>query len=87
MAYTQEQYKVKYGLTKDSLHQIIEVMSSPSEGSNMTYKAALLSLSPNTVYYFQVNSSNSKGVTLSPPATLKTLEAGNHYIGYGCVTM
>ena len=76
LAYTQEYYKVKYGLSEDSLNKSIQITSSATDGSNMSYNATLLHLTPNTIYFFQINSSNSQGVTLSPPRTLKTLETG-----------
>lgn len=81
IAYTQEQYSVNYGITRESLDQLSLVVSSSTDTSaaNITYDVAVQDLTPNTVYFFQLRSMNTYESTLSAIMTFTTLEAGKRY--------
>ena len=82
LAYTQEQYNVSYGIARDTLNQSRLVMNlEPSlSASNITYSVPLQDLIPNSVYFFQIRSTNMQGVTLSNIMTLITLETGKNFV-------
>ena len=84
IAYTEEQYTINYGTERESLDQSSMVISSSADNSasNISYDIFLQDLTPNTVYYFQLNSRNTQGETTSSPMTFTTLEAGK-YCGLG----
>lgn len=78
LTYTQEQYNVSYGTTRGLLDQSSVVMSSSADisASNITYDLSIQDLMPNSVYYFQLRSTNTQGTTTSIIMTFTTLEAG-----------
>ena len=78
LAYTQEQYTINFGTTRDSLSQSSPVLSSTTDisASNVTYDISIQDLSPNTVYYFQIRIMNSYGETTTGIMTFTTSEAG-----------
>lgn len=78
LAYTQEQYNVRYGTARDALDQSMLIMNSEHNisASNITYSVSLQDLTPNIVYFFRIHSTNTQGETLSNIMTLTTLEAG-----------
>ena len=77
LAYTPEQYTIKYGPDRESLDLISTTVSSTQDisATNITYKESLHDLAPNTVYYFRVHSENTYGETMTGVMTL-TLEPG-----------
>jgi hypothetical protein len=82
LAYAQEQYTISYSTTRESLTQSSPVLSSSTDitASNITYDISIQDLTPNTVYYFQLLSTNMYGMTSSSIMMFRTLEAGK----YGC---
>lgn len=78
LAYTQEQYTVNYGTSSGSLDQSSIAISSTSDVSaaNLTYSVSIQDLTPNTVYYFQLSSMNTRGAIVSSVMTFTTSEAG-----------
>ena len=78
LAYTPEQYNINYGTARDSLDQSSPILASSTNisASNMTYSISIQELTPNRVYYFQLRSMNTYGVTTSAIMTLRTLESG-----------
>ena len=78
LTYTQEQYIVNYGTGRESLDTSSEVQGSTANISavNVTYYVSLQELAPNTGYYYQIRSTNSRGSTLSPIMMFTTSEAG-----------
>lgn len=78
LTYTQEQYDVSYGSSRDSLDRSRLVTNSELNisASNITYSVSLQDLTPNSVYFFQIRSTNTQGETVSEIMTLTTLEAG-----------
>lgn len=78
LAYTQEQYSVKYGTARESLNQSSAVLSSASDisASNSTYSIPIQDLTPNTFYYIQLHSMNTYGEITSSIMTFTTAEAG-----------
>ena len=78
LAYTREQYEVSYGTARSTLDQSMLVVDSEtnSSASNITYSVFFQDLTPNSVYFFQVRSTNTQGEILSNILALTTLEAG-----------
>lgn len=82
LAYTQEHYEVSYGPARERLNQSRLVVNSEtnSSTSNITYSVSFQDLIPNSVYFFQLRSTNTQGETLSNIMMLTTLEAGMHQL-------
>ena len=78
LAYTQEQYTINFGTTRDSLSRSSPILSSTTDisASNVTYDISIQDLSPNTAYYFQIRIMNSYGETTTGIMTFTTSEAG-----------
>lgn len=78
LAYGQEQYTINYGAARESLTQSTPVLSPSADltASNITYNISILDLTPNTVYYFQLHSTNVYRMTSSAIVSFRTLEAG-----------
>ena len=76
--YTQEQYIVIYGISREilNLSSLTVASSTDISASNITYNTSMRGLIPNTAYYFQLRSINSFGTTLSEIMIFTTLEAG-----------
>lgn len=65
---------VKYGLTDTSLTN--QQVGGTASGANFTNATAYLTgLTPNTVYYYRVEATNSMGTTQSPIGTFTTTDA------------
>ena len=78
IAFTPETYVVHYGTNKDTL----DSMSDPVTGMNFTtenneFSITLPDLAPNTLYFYQVNSSNKNGSSFSQVANFTTEGQGN----------
>ena len=77
-AYTPEQYTVNYGTTMESLAITSTTVNSITDFSatNITSNVTLFGLTPNTLYYYQVRSTNSYGDSMTNIFTFTTLETG-----------
>ena len=78
LAYTQETYNISYGFTRLSLNNSLLIPGSRVDDAtaNMTYEAVISNLTPNSVYYYQLQSINSRGTISSNTMNFMTLEAG-----------
>ena len=74
IAYTPEQYIVLYGLTESSLTQESDMVNSTMDFNsiNDTYSVKITGLDYNTVYYYQVRSTNTEGSTNSDVVMFQT---------------
>jgi len=78
LAYTQETYNISYGLTRLSLNNSLIILGSSVDSAmnNMTYEAVISNLVPNSMYYYQLHSINSQGITSSNIMDFRTQETG-----------
>ena len=80
LAYTPEQYTIRYGLDRELLDHMSTTIHSTQDISakNKTYENSLHELAPNKVYYFEIHSENTFGETTTALMMLTTLEAGTY---------
>ena len=78
LAYTQETYNISYGLTRLSLNNSLLIPGSRVDDAtaNMTHEAVISNLTPNSLYYYQLQSINSRGTISSNTMNFLTIEAG-----------
>ena len=78
LSYTPEQYTIRYGTAEEMLDQRTTPLSSTTDiaSVNTTYQLALQGLAPNTIYHFQLHSTNTFGETTTVIMTFTTSEAG-----------
>ena len=74
ITYTPEQYIVLYGLTESSLTQESDMVNGTMDFNsiNDTYSVKITGLDYNTVYYYQVRSTNTEGSTNSDVVMFQT---------------
>ena len=74
IAFTPETYVVHYGTSMDMLSNMSDPITGLSNFATMNYKFSitLTALTPNTMYFYRINSTNSNGSVLSQPANFIT---------------
>ena len=82
IAYTPEQYIILYGLNESSLTQESDIVNGTMDFNsiNDTYSVTITELDFNTVYYYQVRSTNTEGSTNSDVVMFQTPEKRNTYV-------
>ena len=82
LSYTPEQYIVLYGTAEAMLDQTSTTLDSTTDitSLNVTYQVVIEGLVPNTLYHFQLRSTNTIGETTAAVMTFMTSEAGTLYI-------
>ena len=74
IAYTPEQYIVLYGIDESSLTLESDMVNGTMDFNsiNDTYSVKITELDYNTVYYYQLRSTNTEGSTNSDVVTFQT---------------
>ena len=74
ITYTPEQYIILYGIDESSLTQESDMVNGTMDFNsiNDTYSVKITGLDYNTVYYYQVRSTNTEGATNSDVVMFQT---------------
>ena len=74
IAFTPETYVVHYGTSMDMLSNMSDPITGLSNFTTMSYtfSITLTALTPNTMYFYRINSTNSKGSCFSQIANFTT---------------